>query len=370
MMDSTEEQGQVQRERQEQVLPDQAVHQRENELEVIGLDHLDKIIPHFERTSENGSEVDKRASEELFNGALAEVPNTNDADVEISDLRPDENPVEPSLHEDLDYGEDDDMNINHDCPSEAKNGISASVNEQNQHDAEQKQEKVDQKSADDNKDYQQDNEQQAPATDNEVEKRSEVEENTTGKKDEEEEKDEEMEKHSDKQGEEDAEDSNESNHMGEGRRRRRGIDDDCDGVEYIIERIISKRIDDDGIAKFLVKWENYPTSANTWEPLENLVGCEKALQKFELGKAKKLSKICRDGQGKDSMMGKSKNKVDQRYYVQEIIGMTIVEDDKYFVVSLEDPNESPKFIRSSLAKKMFPDRVIDFYVKNIRWDRD
>lgn len=346
-MESTEEQGQGQQERQNQVSENQTVHQ-ENELEVIGLDQLDKIIPPIERNSEHGSELDKRASEELFNGALAEVPNTNAEDVDISDLRPEENLAESSIHEDLDYGEDDDMNVNHDRPNEATNGTSTSPNVEGGQD-EQKQESVGQGSTEHHGNHQQ-SKQQASATENGSESQSKNDEQQSDKGD-------------------GAEDYNESGRMGR-KMKKIGMDNDCEEVEYIIEKIISKKIDDDGIAKFLVKWENYPKSANTWEPLENLIGCEKALKKFELDKAKKLSKNCSDGQRIDSASGKSKNKADQRYYVGEIIGMTVIGDEKYFVISLEDSKESPKFIRSSLANKMFPDRVIDFYVKNIRWDRD
>lgn len=37
--------------------------------------------------------------------------------------------------------------------------------------------------------------------------------------------------------------------------------------------------------KYLIKWLNYPSSHNTWEPYENLIGCEKLLEEFNSSQA-------------------------------------------------------------------------------------
>lgn len=50
--------------------------------------------------------------------------------------------------------------------------------------------------------------------------------------------------------------------------------------EYVVERIIDKRIVDGQIEYFL-KWKGYPESENTWEPRENLVGAPKLIKSFE-----------------------------------------------------------------------------------------
>ncbi|VDP51956.1 unnamed protein product [Soboliphyme baturini] len=49
--------------------------------------------------------------------------------------------------------------------------------------------------------------------------------------------------------------------------------------EYEVERIISCR-KKHGVIKFLIKWKDYPNSANTWEPLENL-NCPGLIEEFK-----------------------------------------------------------------------------------------
>lgn len=68
--------------------------------------------------------------------------------------------------------------------------------------------------------------------------------------------------------------------------------------EYTVEAIRSKRISPKTKNwEYLIKWENYPESANTWEPIEHL-NCPEIIQKFEeefknkkrVAKATKLTK--------------------------------------------------------------------------------
>ncbi|MED6183911.1 La ribonucleoprotein [Stylosanthes scabra] len=69
-------------------------------------------------------------------------------------------------------------------------------------------------------------------------------------------------------------------------------DDDDDGGEegssrlpegfYEVEAIRRKRVRK-GEIQYLVKWLDWPETANTWEPLENLEGVAEIVQAFELG---------------------------------------------------------------------------------------
>lgn len=371
-MDSTEEQGQQQHSLQQHQQQNHhhrvsdSGSNRENELEPIDLDHLDTIMPASDRQTEGhpfgpetetSAEVDKRAAQELFDGTLADISDTNtpvidapdaatptpanNSDAENqADSRVEENSIDQNAQEDLDYNEDDSDTNRHGGDETAVNRTSPTpeqpVSREEEGGGGEGKDQTDQPSTESNldQDKQQFNEEK------------------------------------DEAGEEDKIDEPIEDFPAQKRgRRKRETDYEFDEVEYIIERIVSKEIDDNGKAKFLVKWENYPSTSNTWEPLENLVGCEKALQKFEQEKAKKLAKKCANGQT-SSLLGKGKNLIDQKYRLKEIIGMTVVEEVKYFVITLTDPKESPKFIRASLANRMFPDRVIDFYETKIRWDRD
>lgn len=49
---------------------------------------------------------------------------------------------------------------------------------------------------------------------------------------------------------------------------------------YEVEKILDKRIKKSSI-QYLIKWRNYPKSESTWEPLENLEGCQKKIIDFE-----------------------------------------------------------------------------------------
>jgi hypothetical protein len=50
---------------------------------------------------------------------------------------------------------------------------------------------------------------------------------------------------------------------------------------YRIEKIIKKRIDEQGKTFYYVKWEGYPETANTWEPEENLSSMNHLIKIFE-----------------------------------------------------------------------------------------
>jgi len=50
--------------------------------------------------------------------------------------------------------------------------------------------------------------------------------------------------------------------------------------EYYVDRIVDARlITEEGKVEYLIKWKDYPESENTWEPEENVNGCE-ALKRF------------------------------------------------------------------------------------------
>jgi len=40
--------------------------------------------------------------------------------------------------------------------------------------------------------------------------------------------------------------------------------------EYVVEKVVDKKILDDGSITYLIKWEGYPDNENTWEPKENI----------------------------------------------------------------------------------------------------
>ena len=67
--------------------------------------------------------------------------------------------------------------------------------------------------------------------------------------------------------------------------------------EYTVEKILSKRIKN-GRIEYLLKWNGFPDSDNTWEPRENLI-CQELLEEYESSLA---------GKPKDKKKTESKRK--------------------------------------------------------------
>uniref|UniRef100_A0A6G1SHP4 Heterochromatin protein 1 n=1 Tax=Aceria tosichella TaxID=561515 RepID=A0A6G1SHP4_9ACAR len=153
-------------------------------------------------------------------------------------------------------------------------------------------------------------------------------------------------------------------------------DDDINGPpEYVVEKIVEKRMGADGSVKYQVKWKNYPSSSNTWEPVENLADCDKVMQQFEIRSAEKLAERhtseedeqIQTGHPEKTTATKRKQKSPPKEYeVNDVMGLTMVGDEKYFLVSLSNSTQKT-FIRASLANRIVPQKVIDFYIKSMRW---
>ena len=59
---------------------------------------------------------------------------------------------------------------------------------------------------------------------------------------------------------------------------------------YNVEKILAKKRTEDGEVRYLVKWEGYGSTENTWEPPENFSGCPHVLDNFEKKLRRKLER--------------------------------------------------------------------------------
>lgn len=67
-------------------------------------------------------------------------------------------------------------------------------------------------------------------------------------------------------------------------------DDEDEPDEYFVEAIKGKRKNPKtGIVEYLIKWQDYPESANTWEPIDNL-SCPDLITKFNEAEKNKKTK--------------------------------------------------------------------------------
>ena len=55
-------------------------------------------------------------------------------------------------------------------------------------------------------------------------------------------------------------------------------------AEYNVEKILAEQVHEDGVRRYLLKWEGYPLHSATWEPAENLLGAQ-LLSNWEAEKA-------------------------------------------------------------------------------------
>jgi hypothetical protein len=64
-----------------------------------------------------------------------------------------------------------------------------------------------------------------------------------------------------------------------GRRRRHSSLGDKE-TTYIVDKMVGTRWNQ-GSREYLVRWKGYAASADTWEPMENLVGCAQQIREYE-----------------------------------------------------------------------------------------
>lgn len=101
-------------------------------------------------------------------------------------------------------------------------------------------------------------------------------------------------------------------------------DEDVEEDEYNVEDIRAERKNPrTGVLEYLIKWENYPETQNTWEPIDNLK-CPDIIQRFkerEKTKRKRRSSTQRDSTQTGSTTKKPRQ-TEEPIIVEEEIGST------------------------------------------------
>lgn len=116
---------------------------------------------------------------------------------------------------------------------------------------------------------------------------------------------------------------------------------------YTVEKILKKRIRN-GKVEYLLKWQGYSYSSNTWEPEENLQ-CPELISAYEEAKLKKNLKGFERGLDADL-----------------IIGATEEEGELMFLIKWKGVNEAD-LVPAREANYKCPQVVIAFYESHLKW---
>jgi len=153
--------------------------------------------------------------------------------------------------------------------------------------------------------------------------------------------------------------------------------------EYVVEKVVDKRIGKNGKIEYLLKWKGYGDEDNTWEPKENL-DCEDLIENFEkaLNTARKSetktssssssSKRKSESSSKPSSGSKKKDDgerprgFDRGLDPERIIGATDSSGELMFLIKWKGSDEAD-LVPSKEANVKCPQTVIKFYEERLTW---
>jgi len=157
--------------------------------------------------------------------------------------------------------------------------------------------------------------------------------------------------------------------MGRGRGESEGEEE-----EFTVEKILDKRVRNSKV-EYLIKWEGYPDTENTWEPQENL-DCPDIISNYE-DKAEKKKEEKKRKKEAESSGGKKKQKVveeednkprgfDRGLQPERIIGATDSSGELMFLMKWKDSDEAD-LVPARQANVKCPQIVIQFYEERLTW---
>lgn len=160
-----------------------------------------------------------------------------------------------------------------------------------------------------------------------------------------------------------------------------------DDSEFIVEKILEKKLGKNNKVLYLLKWKGYDDTENTWEPVENLEDCRDLIRDFEDKFKRKASKgLVSDKEPGTSTMGRNERKrrsqtqpnteppkkqgktgFERGLEPERIIGMaTDINKEIRFVVKWKGCDEAD-LVPAKVANVKCPQVVIRFYEERITW---
>lgn len=141
--------------------------------------------------------------------------------------------------------------------------------------------------------------------------------------------------------------------------------------EFVVEKICGKRIKNKKV-QYLVKWDGYDVSDNTWE-LEDKLTCFDKILKYEESLKKK--KTAKNDLKMENIEGTSKpakrlNGFEKGWKLEKILGVRRIKRPSGDLKLLVKWNgvEKTEFVDNSLVKANAIYTLLSFYEKSIVWD--
>jgi chromobox protein 1 len=148
--------------------------------------------------------------------------------------------------------------------------------------------------------------------------------------------------------------------------------------EYVVEKIVDKRVSKSGKTEYFLKWKGYGDEDNTWEPKEN-VSCKDMIADFEkklkekktTPAAKRKSDSPKNNKSEEKKAKKedSSSRVrgfDRGLEVERILGATDSSGDLMFLLKWKGSDEAD-LVPAKEANLKCPQSVIKFYEERLSW---
>lgn len=149
----------------------------------------------------------------------------------------------------------------------------------------------------------------------------------------------------------------------------------CGDEEYVVEKIEKRRVLENGQVEYFLKWKNWSSQYNSWEPEEHLRNCPELVEQF-LNKEKNKELIMRTMDQNNNRKKKNKKvkmslKIpdvcgfDKGWEAEKILGATEY-NGLTFLVKFKGIDKT-ELVPSRIARYRCPSLVISFFEKHITW---
>jgi chromobox protein 1 len=151
-----------------------------------------------------------------------------------------------------------------------------------------------------------------------------------------------------------------------------------EGEEYVVEKIVDKRVSKSGKTEYFLKWKGYGDEDNTWEPKEN-VSCKDMIADFEkklkekktTPAAKRKSDSPKNNKSEEKKAKKEDNSsrvrgFDRGLEVERILGATDSSGDLMFLLKWKGSDEAD-LVPAKEANLKCAQSVIKFYEERLSW---